>query len=366
MGAELTLGAEEELHLVDLNTLHLAGRAGELLEELPSESFCAELQRSTIETNTAVVTTLEDLRAELLALRRRIVEVAAPRALGIAAVGTVPRSDVQDFVLTGDDRYRRLQELYRELVDEQLICGTQIHVGVSDRDLAVQMAQHLAPDLPTFVALSASSPFWRGHDTGYASFRTIVWQRWPTAGPMGNLSSAAEYDQLVADLIASGVISDSKMAYFEVRPSSHVPTLELRVCDAIPLVDDAVLVAGLFRAAARRAELDIEAGRPPRLVPPPLHRAAMWQAARSGLGASLFEEGRDPRPLPAADAARAMVTRLRPQLEEFGDHELVADSLERLLGRGNSADRQRRALADTGSLDEAMRRVVEESQHGVV
>ncbi|WP_207456636.1 carboxylate-amine ligase [Herbiconiux sp. SYSU D00978] len=364
MGAELTLGAEEELHLVDTGTLTLASRAAELLTQLPGESFCAELQRSTIETNTAPVRTLDELRRELLALRRRLVDVAEPLGLGVAAVGTVPRSTAKDFELTGEDRYRRLQELYRELVDEQLICGTQVHVGIADRDLAVEVAQRLEPDLPTFVALSAGSPFWQGHDTGYASFRTIVWQRWPTAGPMGQLSSAAEYDRLVADLVASGVIADAKMAYFEVRPSSHVPTLELRVCDAVPLVDDAVLIAGLFRAAARAAELDIEAGRPARLVPPPLHRAAMWQAARGGLSASLFVEQRHPRPVPAADAARELLARLRPALEEFGDYAFVADALERLLARGTSADRQRTAVRQ-GGLDAAMRSVIEETQSGL-
>src|SRR6185436_4808074 len=124
-------------------------------------------------------------------------------------------------------------------------------------------------------AVSASSPYWNGHDTGYSSIRSIIWQRWPSAGATGPLGSAAEYDELLADLLATGVIADSKMAYFEVRPSSHAPTLELRVCDACPIVDDAVLIAGLFRASVRAAELDIEAGLP--FVPQaaPVHRAAM-------------------------------------------------------------------------------------------
>ena len=116
-----------------------------------------------------------------------------------------------------------MQEEYRLLVDEQLICGMQVHVGVADRDLAVEITQRVSRDLPLLLALSASSPFWHGRDTGYASIRTIIWQRWPTAGTTGPLASAAEYDDLVADLIASGVIADAKMAYFDVRPSSHVP-----------------------------------------------------------------------------------------------------------------------------------------------
>src|ERR687896_681154 len=167
MAAELTLGAEEELHL------------------------------------TAVVRSLGELREELLRLRKELVAVAGKEGLGVAAVGTAARSSFADFELTTTGRYSRMQEQYRLLVDEQLICGTQIHVGVSDRDLAVEIAQRIARDLPVLLALSASSPFWNGQDTGYASIRSIIWQRWHTAGSPGPLASAREYDELLADLIGS-------------------------------------------------------------------------------------------------------------------------------------------------------------------
>ena len=324
MSAELTLGAEEELHLIDLDRWQLSARAPQVLAKLDKASYSAELQRTTVETNTAPVRTLGELRAELLRLRRGLVEVAGREGLGVAAVGTAPRSAFADFELAATGRYGRMQEQYRMLVDEQLICGLQIHVGVSDRDLAVEIMQRVAPDLPLLLALSASSPFWNGQDTGYASIRTTIWQRWPSAGTTGALGSAREYDELLADLIASGVIADQKMAYFDVRPSSHAPTLELRVCDACPLVDDAVLIAGLFRALVRTAELDVLAGRPTLVLPDPLYRASIWQAARGGLSGMLLDGGRKPRPKPAATAVRALVARLRPQLEELGDLEEVS------------------------------------------
>jgi len=361
MAAELTLGAEEELHLIDLDRWELSARAPQLLSRLPSSSYAAELQRTTVETNTAVVRSLDDLREELLRLRKELVAVAGREGLGVAAVGTAPRSTFADFELTPTGRYGRMHEQYRLLVDEQLICGTQVHVGVSDRDLAVEITQRVARDLPVLLALSASSPFWNGHDTGYASIRTIIWQRWPTAGSPGPLADAAEYDALLADLIGSGVIADARMAYFDVRPSSHAPTLELRVCDGCPLVDDAVLVAGLFRAMVRAAELDVAAGRPYRPAPPPLHRAAMWQAARGGLSRDLVDAASRPRP--AADVVHALLDRLRPQLEELGDLETVTELAETTLARGNSADRQRAAYAETGDLADVMRLVVEET-HG--
>ncbi|MGI4895778.1 MAG: glutamate--cysteine ligase, partial [Janthinobacterium lividum] len=363
MSAEMTLGAEEELHLIDLERWQLSARAPQILSKLDPASYSAELQRTTVETNTDVVRSLSELRAELLRLRKGLIEVAAREGLGVAAVGTAPRSTYGDFELTATGRYGRMQEQYRMLVDEQLICGTQIHVGVSDRDLAVEIMQRVAPTLPVLLALSASSPFWNGQDTGYASIRTTIWQRWPSAGTTGALSSAAEYDGLLADLIASGVIADQKMAYFDIRPSSHAPTLELRVCDACPLVDDAVLIAGLFRAAVRSAELDIEAGRPKIVSPEPIYRAGIWQAARSGLSGRLLDGSLRPRPVSAAEAVRALVGRLRPQLEEFGDWEEVSDLTEASLARGNSADRQRAAFVERGQLDDVVRLVVEET-HG--
>jgi glutamate---cysteine ligase / carboxylate-amine ligase len=169
MAAELTLGAEEELHLIDLATSKLSALAPQLLSRLPPRNYAAEIQRTTVETNTEAVGSLAGLRDELIRLRRSIVDVAAAESLGIAAVGTAPMSAFADFELTATGRYGRMQEQYRLLVDEQLICGLQIHVGVSDRDLAVQIMQRIAADLPILLALSASSPYWNEQDTGYAS-----------------------------------------------------------------------------------------------------------------------------------------------------------------------------------------------------
>jgi glutamate---cysteine ligase / carboxylate-amine ligase len=363
MAAELTLGAEEELHLIDTREWQLSARAPQVLARLSPDSYSAEIQRTTVETNTRVVTDLSDLRAELVRLRKDLVEVASAEGLGLAAVGTAPSSTFADFELTATGRFSRMQEQYRLLVDEQLICGTQIHVGISDRDLAVRIAQRVARDLPVLLALSASSPYWNGSDTGYASIRTIIWQRWPSAGATGPLGNADEYDALVADLIGSGVIADPKMAYFDVRPSAHAPTLELRVCDACPLVDDAVLIAGLFRALVRNAEVDVQAGHPFVPAPAPLHRAAVWQAARGGLSRQLLDGAVHPRPHPAPDVVRALLRKLRPRLEELGDWDTVAELTETVLARGNSADRQRAAFAERGELADVVRLVVAET-HG--
>ncbi len=361
MTAELTLGAEEEFHLVDLENWSLVARAPQLLSRLPAAGYAAEIQRTTVETNTAVVTTLDELRGELLRLRRGLTSEAALDHVGIAAVGTAPSATSADIELTTTGRYGRMQEQYRLLVDEQLICGLQIHVGVSDRDLAVEIMQRIGRDLPVLAALSASSPYWNSADTGYASIRSVIWQRWPSAGAAGVLRSARDYDELVADLITTGVIADAAMAYFDVRPSAHAPTLELRVCDACPIVDDAVLIAGLFRAAVRAAELEIADGVAFEPRAAPVYRAALWQAARSGLAGTLLDRGPHPRPIPAAQAVWDMVERLRRPLAECGDLEEVQLLAESTLARGNSADRQRAAFAERGRLSDVLALVVAET-----
>lgn len=362
MGPELTLGAEEELHLADLESRRLSARAPQLLSRLPAEYYTAEIQRTTVEITTDVVSSLGGLRDELFRRRKTLIDVAYAEGLGPAAVATAPLSDFADFELTTTGRYRRMQEQYRMLVDEQLICGTQIHVGVSDRDLAVRIGQRITRDLPILLALSASSPFWSGVDTGYSSIRSIIWQRWPSAGSPGPLESARDYDNLVDDLIRSGVIADAKMVYFDVRPSSHVPTLELRVCDACPIIDDAVLIAGLFRAMVAAAADDIAAGRPAIPLRTPVHRAGMWQAARNGLTGDLLDGSLGPRPIPAAQAVRMLIGRLRPQLEELGDWAEVSELAEQTLARGNSADRQRAAFAERGSLEDVVDLVLAETR----
>ncbi|HEV2885265.1 MAG TPA: glutamate-cysteine ligase family protein, partial [Jatrophihabitans sp.] len=154
-----------------------------MLAQLDGDSFAPELQRSLVEANTLPCESLDELRAELCRLRRRLNEVADPLGLGVVATGTVPLVDLLGTNISAGARYERMQHEYQLLVREQHICGVQVHVDVPDRDVAVAVVQHVALHLPTFLALSASSPYWRAVDSGYASYRRMIWQRWPTAGP---------------------------------------------------------------------------------------------------------------------------------------------------------------------------------------
>ena len=300
------MGVEEEFHLVDLKTRRLTARAPELLAEL-SDSYVAELQRCVVEMNSSVVDTLEGLRADLQRHRRILVDAAAKLGIGVVAAGAVPLAVPAEMQVTQTPRYRQMLADYQLLAREQLICGTQVHVGIDDRDESVAVANRVAPFVPTLLALSASSPFWAdGSDTGYSSGRTLVWQRWPTTGLAAPVSSAAEYDRLVADLVDSGAIADEGMVYFDVRPAVSTPTLELRVCDSCPSVDTIVLIAGLFRALVEREVERLSAGDPPLEVSVPMGRAALWRAARSGLEGDLVDVI-GPRSRPAAEVVTDLV-----------------------------------------------------------
>jgi glutamate---cysteine ligase / carboxylate-amine ligase len=355
-----TMGVEEEFHLVDLKTRRLTARAPELLPEL-SDDYVAELQSCVVEIKSGVVDTLDGLRADLLGRRRVLLESAAELGMGVVAAGAVPLSVPAEMRVTQTARYRQMLADYQLLAREQLICGTQVHVGVDDRDVAIEVANRVSPDLATLLALSTSSPFWAdGSDTGYSSVRTLVWQRWPTTGPAAPVHSATDYDQLVTDLVASGVITDAGMVYFDVRPSNSAPTLELRVCDSCPSVDTIVLIAGLFRALVGREITDMLAGAPPLVISPTLGRAALWRAARSGLEGELVDV-RLPGSRPASEVVNALVRSLRRQLEACGDWDLVSELTRQVLIAGTSSARQRRALRRRGRLTDVVDQLIAET-----
>ncbi|MEU4576697.1 glutamate--cysteine ligase [Nonomuraea sp. ATR24] len=360
--SRIAVGVEEEFHIVDTRTRQLVSRSVLLLDMLPDDRFTEELQRSTVEANSRPCHALEDLARDLGAMRRTAIAAAEEVGLGIVAAGSVPLADLDQMKISPEARYERMLDDYQVLTREQLICGTQVHAELADRDLAIAVAHRLAPWLPPLLALSASSPYWLGADTGYASYRTLVWERWPTTGPMARFGSAAEYEEMLAELIRSGVISDAGMIYYDIRPSAHVPTVELRICDSCPRIDDIVLIAGLFRALVARELAEI-GDDPDREVPLDPVRAARWQAARSGLEGELVDpvEG---VPAPAADVVTRLVAALRPHLEAAGDWELVSALAADALGRGGSAQRQRRAFARRGSHADVVDLLLEETRPG--
>jgi glutamate---cysteine ligase / carboxylate-amine ligase len=355
---DLTLGVEEEFCIVDARSGALrpcAEAVVPLAKDRLGDQVEAELNRSQVETGTRVCATLAEVRAELERLRRLLREAAAEAGCGVISAGTHPTAVAAEDsgINPSKERYRRLEREFQAVAREQLVNGCHVHVGIADPDLAIDVLDRVRPWLAVVVALAANSPFWAGADSGYASYRTEVWARWPLTGTPERLASRAEYDRLVADLQAVDALSDATFLYWDVRPSARYETLEFRMADAALGVDDAVMVAGLCRALVRTAAADAATGRPPAPLRSELYQAARWRAARYGVEGALVDLA-DRTTAPAADVVGNLLARLRPALEVDGDWDEVDALVDGALHGGNGAVRQRAALARRGDLDDVL------------
>jgi glutamate---cysteine ligase / carboxylate-amine ligase len=308
--------------------------------------------------NTPVCSTLGEVRDAVRRSRRTLVESAAGEGLRIAAAGTHPFSHWRDQTVTEKTRYRNLAEDYRQVFREQVVFGCHVHVGIEDPEAAIQTMNQVRPWLPALLALTGNSPFWLGADTGYASYRSEVWNRWPTAGLPEVFASRAEYDALVETLVATGSVREPTKLYWDVRPSARQPTLEFRVADVCMDVDEAVMVAGLARALAFTGQEAAARGEPVPEPRPELLRAAKWRAARSGLDDDLVDVI-GARALPAAELVEVFLAAIRPGLEAAGDLEEVTELVQAAVARGTGAARQRAELRRTGRLEAVVDLVAE-------
>ncbi|MGY1742542.1 MULTISPECIES: carboxylate-amine ligase [unclassified Blastococcus] len=358
----VTLGVEEEFHCVDPGTLALTPAPRAVAAALAGEAgrrVHPEIVTTQLETTTEVCTTLAEVRAELVAARRDAAAAAARDGLVLLPASTHPFGSWQQQPLTGADRYRAMGERWGVLARQQDICGCHVHVGVPDTDTAVAVLDRARPHLPLLLAMTGSSPFHDGLATGYQSFRTVWWGRFAHAGAPEQLGSAAAYREVVAGLVAAGVVADASQVYWDVRPSAHLPTVEFRIADVCTSPEDAVLHAGLVRSLVRVLAARAADGEPAPDPRPELLRAARWRAARDGLGGELFDPVRGEL-LPARALLDRFLGELEDDLRAAGEWAEVTGLLQRLLDRGTSATRQLTAWRRTGDLRAVAAQVVAE------
>ena len=357
MPDEFTVGVEEEFSIVDAASGQLRPAADDVLPQavrrLGSQAD-AELNRSQVETETAVCRTLAEIRAEVERIRAELADAAAAADFAVLASGTHPTATPADSeVNPAKERYRRLEREYQAVAREQLVSGCHVHVGIADRDLAIEVLDRVRPWVSTVVALAANSPFWAGSDSGYASYRTEVWSRWPLTGLPEELGSRAAFDALIAELQAVEGLPDATFLYWDVRPSARYETLEFRAADACLDIDDVVMVAGLWRALARTAAAEARRGTPRPPLRGELVEVARWRASRYGLDGTLVDLSRR-ETAPAADVVGRLLDHVRPALEEEGDWDEVRELVEGTLAGGNGAGRQRAAFARRGDMSDVI------------
>jgi glutamate---cysteine ligase / carboxylate-amine ligase len=363
-GDRFTFGIEEEYLVVDAESRDLRPRAERILEtahEQVGDEVAAELSESQVEVGTPICATLADARRNLTRLRAAAMAAAEAHGSRITAMASHPFADWLGQGITHKERYEAMGEAYQQLAREQLICGCHVHVAVDDPDLAVRVMDRSRPWLPAFLALSANSPFWQGVDTGYASFRTLTFDRWPTTGSPPVLGSRAAYDELVAALVRVGAIDDPRSLYWDIRPSMRYQTLELRTLDVCLGLDDAVALAGLARSLVRTLHGEEVAGAAPVEARPELVRVARWRAARYGLGGHLIDAAAGEE-VPARVLVDRLLGRCRPDLEDSGEWDEVSAGVREVLARGNGADRQRAVFEQHGSFTEVVDFVVARSR----
>jgi carboxylate-amine ligase len=362
-----TIGVEEEFQIVDAETGELRSHGPRVVptaQERAGDEVQPELYQSQIEIATPICRTLADVRTELVRLRRTVIEAAAREGGRILAAGTHPFSHWEDQQVTPKDRYRATALQYQQLARELVICGCHVHVGVPDKDAGLEVLNRARLWLAPLLALAANSPFWLGADTGYASFRTQLWNRFPISGPPGTFCSADEYRSLVQSLVATGSIRDESRIYWDVRLPAHLDTIEFRVTDVCLTVDETVMVAGLTRALARSCLDAAQRGEECPTVRPELLRSAHWRAARYGVERDLIDLTRL-RPAPARELIGQLLEHLRPSLEAMGDWEEVSAMVESMLEGGTGARRQREAFRQAGSLEGVVDFIAAETMRGV-
>jgi len=346
-----TVGVEEEFLLVGDDGQPVA-RAAEALEASGTDdkgggtgSLESEFMEEQLETATHPRRELDDLATEIRDGRRRAQEAADTVGARVAALSTSPLPF--EGTTVSRLRYLEARAAFGLTAREQLTSGCHVHVAVADDVEGVAVLDRIGPWLSTLLALSTNSPFWQGEDSGYASFRSQVWSRWPTAGPTRAFGTPEAYREAVDGLVATGTILDENMVYFDARLSSRYPTVEIRVADVCLDPDTATLVAALSRGLVETAAREAAQGTSPPELRPEILRTAAWRAGRSGLEDDLVSP-LTWRPAPAHDVVGQLVAHVRDALVDAGDLDAVTELLGRVWSGGNGAARQRAWFASSG------------------
>lgn len=336
-----TFGVEEEFLLADPATGRTVPAATEVLkaaQELPGAALHPELQQTQVETATPPCATLDELEGHLQRGRTRLAAAARSCGAWLVPSGTPPLGGPA--LASEGERFAGITHRYAEVVRDYQACGCHVHVAVPDLETAVAVCNHVRPWLPTLLALSVNSPFHHGRDTGYASWRMVEQSRFPGSGVPPRFRDAADYTARVERLVDCGVIEDRAMTFWLVRPSPSWPTVEFRVADVAVDVPAALLQAALSRALVLTALVDIARGREAPELDEQVLAAAVWSAARHGLGGPGVHPVRATQ-VPVTELLDELVVRVAPALA--GDLAVVRELFRGVLRGGTGAERQRAA-----------------------
>src|SRR5918912_1633461 len=366
MFEQFTLGIEEEFQIVDPQTRELRSHVSEFLDEgkmLLGEQIKPEMIQSMIEVGTGICKNIQEARADISRLRGIISHLARNKGLEIVAASTHPISRWQDQKIFDDERYALLVQELEMVARSLLIFGLHVHVGVADPERAIHIMNAARYFLPHVLALSTSSPFWVGVNTGLKSYRSEVFKQFPRTDIPDHFDSYASFQRYVDLLVRTNCIDNGKKIWWDVRPHPFFPTLEFRVCDIPTRVDDTIAIAGLFQAIVAKLNKLIDKNLGFRLYRRMLIQENKWRAGRYGLDGKLIDFGKQ-KEVPVKDLIRELLEFVDDVLDDL-DSRREVEHINTILERGTSADEQLQVYRETNDLKAVVDRLIERTVENV-
>jgi glutamate---cysteine ligase / carboxylate-amine ligase len=367
MAHRFTIGVEEEFQIIDPETLELRSHVVQLLSSAAARGVGdlvkQEMHQSIVETGTKICENVSELRLEMHRTRSELVLAAESTGLRVAAAGTHPFSSWIDQVISPGERYQNIVEEMGQLARSLLIFGMHIHVAMPDKQTTIDMMNMVRYFLPHLLALSTSSPFWMGRNTGLKSFRTTVFRRFPRTGIPEVFESWSEYENFINLLVKLNCIDTGKKIWWDVRPHPTYGTLEFRMFDTATRVEEAVAIAALTQAIVVKLHRLYTRNQSWRLYRRALIEENKWRAARYGIEGKLIDFGREAE-VPMRELMLELMEFIDDVVDDLGSRSAV-DYIHTILNEGTSAERQLRVYQQTGDLKDVVRHLVMETRASV-
>ncbi len=361
-----TLGIEEEFQIIDPKTRELRSHMHQIVEggkTTLKEQVKAEMHQSVVEVGTNICKDIDEARREVTYLRKMIGEIAAKQGLVFGAAGTHPFSRWQDQEITDHPRYHEIVDKLQDTARGNLIFGLHVHVGIPNREIGLQLMNQARYFLPHIFALSANSPFWLGRNTGFKSYRTKVFDKFPRTGIPDYFESVAEYDSYINLLIKTNCIDNGKKIWWDLRLHPFFETIEFRICDVPMRIDETIALAALIQAVVAKIYKLMKENLSFRNYKRALINENKWRAARYGIEGSLIDFGKQEE-VSTKDLIYELLEFVDDVVDELGSrHEIKY--IEKMLENGTGADRQLKIYESTGDLKNVVDYIVSETNHGL-
>lgn len=365
---QFTLGVEEEYQIVHPETRELRSYVSQLLEErnktVLRERVRAEMHQSMVETGTGICNSVADVRRELIELRTGLAALARKGGLRIVAASTHPFSDWKTQEITPGERYKGIVDELQEVARANLIFGLHVHVGIKDKEIAIQMANQVRYFLPHLLALTTSSPFWLGRPTGLKSTRCEIFKRFPRTGIPDTFASYGAFEDFVALLVKTGCIDNGKKIWWDVRPHPFFDTIEIRICDMPTRIEHTVAMVALIQALVAQLYLLYKRNMAWRTYSSALIEENKWRAVRYGLDGKLIDFGKQTE-VPVRELIGEMLDFVDEAAGLLGTRDEVR-GINRILAEGTSADAQIEVFRRSGGdMKAVVDHLIKETMAGV-